>query len=139
MNQKSKRKGNKLDALTEEWYRKLKDSGFTDIELDVSKEGLYRRDSPRSLSAGPALEWDGELNQYNGAADWVHLLQDYIHRGPELLTNVERSVLEDYSNGYTQAEIVRRHLLESVSLYRVSKTIKKAMTAIQQEAAHGRP
>jgi hypothetical protein len=123
----------KLKELQQHWYKKLKDSGFKDIE-DVKNpyNPLKRSSSHMFINLRKTLT-DGEMIDYiNNKAFYFTLAQEFLNEH-QFLDEYERYVWEKHSNGESNRSIERLFLKEKKkSTYRekvrkVVNSLKKAM------------
>jgi hypothetical protein len=86
-----------MNALTREWYAKLKASGFEDIETGDEHSGLLKTD--KRIEEGRGEEYAASAEYYRRAGVFLH------HR--EWADDRERRIWELHSEGMGMNEIAR--------------------------------
>jgi len=105
-----------LKSLQDEWYKKLEESGFHDIE---SPSGLLRsRTVPHNMETKTEIEQDAIFEYYSmcTAFLWNHKFEKPL----------DRIIWEYYSNGLTCVEIA--DTLNKTGLYKTSKSAVHRVT-----------
>jgi hypothetical protein len=87
-----------VNALTKEWYGKLKDSGFVDIETGDEHCGLLKTD--KRIEAERHTEYEASAEYYQRAGQFLH--------SEDWQDDDEREIWFLHSEGIGQNEIARR-------------------------------
>lgn len=117
-------------ALQAEWYKKLKDSGFRDIETSKklgSYDGTYHntaqiknqlsgreRRTLREVNVVPTGSYskEGWIMEAKDREEYFYRLRSHVHRLPRNAPKYLKEAFEQYSEGKTMAAIVRAYTKE---------------------------
>jgi len=93
----SKHPKTEFDLLKDEWYQKLKDDGFDDVEQDENK--LKKWSSGSNRFHGEPLNWEAKATYYQMASSF---LEEY-----KFATKREQIIWEYHANGLSTREIAK--------------------------------
>ena len=97
-----------FDLLKDEWYKKLEDSGFQDIEQD--EERLKSWSSQRYIHSDP-VNWAAKFAYHQMATNF---LEEYRFKN-----KLEQAIWEYHANGLSAREIVK--VLKSLNVPKHSR------------------
>lgn len=88
-----------LKALQKEWYKKLKDDGFTDIENDEDHLKFYNSQFAAQFVERDSYVWEAKAEYYRMAE---HFLHEY-----EFESELEKVIWEYHANALSYRDIAK--------------------------------